>query len=1110
MRRASTCLLLPFLLALAGCGDGVSPLDQLLDFGDVYQRGEYDESRPLTNRLLSAQTVQSVTFSDGANFQLLTELPLVMDAEAEYPFDFRFTTPEDEFGELTDVASLNIAPSSGEPYSATVRIRANFQDGDSDGDGHVDVELGGDDCDDSDPLSYAGADEICDGLDNDCDGELRGDEDDEDGDGYLACDDDCADSDPDRHPGLEEGCDFVDTDCDGELGVEESDGDGDGHSECGEDGILGTSDDDCEPLVDSVHPGPHSEECDGYDTNCDGDLPIAEQDVDGDGYLACEDDCDDEDANVNPGRPEEVCDGSDTDCDGVLPEDEVDLDNDEQAPCQGDCDDGDSNIGVGFPELCDGIDNDCNGLPDADVGGEVDSDGDGSLSCLDCDDTDLTVFPGAVEACDGLDTDCDGTVPADESDGDGDGVAGCEDCDDADPFNYPGNLEICDSQDNDCDATTDEAVDGDGDGFLACDSPNADCFEGNGDVYPGAPELCDTLDNDCNGILPAEESDGDGDGSPACADCDDTDALNFPGNVELCDGQDNNCNGAADFDGAGEADVDTDGVLSCLDCDDGDGANFPGNAELCDGQDNDCDAATEAAGGEIDDDGDSSLSCVDCDDADPFNFPGNPEQCDGLENDCDASTDETVDGDGDTFSICAGDCDDTAITISPAASELCNGSDDNCDGELVLGEESDSDGDGQYDCADADCPKYVDGSFSGSSDGSSSNPWTGLQQGIDAVAGSACLTVWVQPGTYSETIAWPADGSDVRLIGELGAAQTTIDGGGSGPVVTINGGQSTSALLQGFTISGGTSSDSGGGVLLDGASATVAGCVFDGNSAVEHGGGLAAFNSDVVLQNNTFSDNTAAFSGGGAYVSVGVPVVQGNTFVDNLCGIDGGGLYIFSAGDDLEVSGNTFTSNETQDDGAGMYIEEFNGAIFQNTFEENVAVEDGGGFFCSSTTGITEIHNNLFVANTGREGAGLFIFSAEPQVENNTFFDNVGTHSLRPSTLRIFDGIFRNNIVANADGYGVRIVNVDLFSFNDVFGASLGNYFTSDLTGVNSNISSDPLFVSATANGVSDDDLNLGVGSPCIDAGLPSSDYLDPDGSTNDMGAYGGPEGAWP
>ena len=88
---------------------------------------------------------------------------------------------------------------------------------DQDGDGYHDPACGGLDCDDLNRLTYPGAEEFCDGEDNDCDDLIPVTETDADGDGYFLCDDDCNDSDPITHPYAVEQCDFKDNDCDGQI-----------------------------------------------------------------------------------------------------------------------------------------------------------------------------------------------------------------------------------------------------------------------------------------------------------------------------------------------------------------------------------------------------------------------------------------------------------------------------------------------------------------------------------------------------------------------------------------------------------------------------------------------------------------------------------------------------------------------------------------------------------------------------------------------------------------------------------------------------------------------------------------------------------------------------
>jgi hypothetical protein len=95
-----------------------------------------------------------------------------------------------------------------------------------------------------------------------------------------------------------------------------------------------------------------------------------------------------------------------------------------------DCNDNDAAIHPGAPEICDGKDNDCNGiiddgLPLSTYYIDADNDGYGNINnsiqncsqpggyvtdSSDCDDNDATVYPGATEICDGKDNDCNGLI----------------------------------------------------------------------------------------------------------------------------------------------------------------------------------------------------------------------------------------------------------------------------------------------------------------------------------------------------------------------------------------------------------------------------------------------------------------------------------------------------------------------------------------------------------------------------------------------------------------------------------------------------------------------------------------------------------------------------
>ena len=343
-----------------------------------------------------------------------------------------------------------------------------------------------------------------------------------------------------------------------------------------------------------------------------------------------------------------------------------------------------------------------------------DTDGDGFSELEgDCDDADPVVYPGAAEICDGKDNDCDGLVddrdpdaqgvPEWYLDADGDGYGDrsgdviqhrCErpdgyadnqlDCDDSQPDVHPNAPELCDGKDNDCDIQVDEGPDEDGDGFSACQ----DCDDTDATVYPGAPEACDGQDNDCDGTTdegvkaPTLYADDDGDGfgdssvsvqtcpPPAgfvssSDDCDDDDPTVYPGAEEVCDERDNDCDGTVDEDVVPTwyLDYDADGyggdrwsVTACEpptaqyvaldgDCDDTREDFFPGATPGCDGLDHDCDGLIDH---DDDLDGYSDAACGgdDCNDLNPAMYPDSNGLC-ALGSSCrDILENDFGDGDG--------------------------------------------------------------------------------------------------------------------------------------------------------------------------------------------------------------------------------------------------------------------------------------------------------------------------------------------------------------------------------------------------------------------------------------------------------------------------------
>jgi hypothetical protein len=572
---------------------------------------------------------------------------------------------------------------------------------DSDGDGF----FGDEDCNDNDAGTAPSAPEICDGVDNDCDGTV--DEGvmtisflDADGDGYgdaaepvEACDiaegtvsnaNDCDDSAADIHPGATEVCDGDDEDCDGLIDEDlittvYIDGDGDGH------GLTATRQDvcevesgqvtvggDCDDEQPDAWPG-NPEVCDEIDNNCDGEVDEGVSttyypDLDGDGwggasgateacsvpagYSAESGDCDDGDAVYHPGAIEDDCtDPNDYNCDGSVAY--ADADGDGWPACE-DCDDAAFDVNPDALEICNSVDDDCNGdIDDADIDvdlstgstfyADIDTDGYGdadssTAACAapsgfvvddtDCDDALFAVNPAATEVCDTIDNDCDDDIDDEDtdvdtstgspfyadtdSDGYGDAgsvtmacnapsgsVANDSDCDDGEREINPLATEVCDTIDNDCDGDIDDAdadvtgqsswyYDGDSDGYglassvvQACFEPSGyvtngeDCDDSLGSVSPAEQEVCNSIDDDCDGFIDDADSsvdlttgsiyylDADGDGygisssvttscsmlsgySTVSTDCDDDSAASYPGATETCDGDDNDCDGSSD------------------------------------------------------------------------------------------------------------------------------------------------------------------------------------------------------------------------------------------------------------------------------------------------------------------------------------------------------------------------------------------------------------------------------------------------------------------------------------------------------------------------------------------------------------------------------------
>ncbi|MEM6699327.1 MAG: choice-of-anchor Q domain-containing protein, partial [Bacteroidota bacterium] len=402
---------------------------------------------------------------------------------------------------------------------------------------------------------------------------------------------------------------------------------------------------------------------------------------------------------------------------------------------------------------------------------------------------------------------------------------------------------------------------------------------------------------------------------------------------------------------------------------------------------------------------------------------------------------------------------------------------------------------------------YVDASkTSGLNNGSSwADAYLNLQDALDNTA--TCASIWVAAGTY-----YPDEGTnqtnDLRSSAFSMKANIAIYGGFAGneaPTFDLDlrdfslnetilsgdldqndgsndltgnsyhvidnssNGLSSSAILDGFTISGGNA---------------------DGTNPFESdGGGMLNVNSSPLVSNCIFKDNQAT-QGAGTFNASASPEFTNCRWEDNIASTSGGAVHNDLA--DSDFINCAFSSNQSNQDGGGIANVNMASPTFTNCgFVDNQAVTNGGGIYNSN--GITSLLlNTSFAENTaGSEGGAVYNeTNVELEIANSLLWDNSANNDNTTASASIFSDATSTTTVT--------------FSSIQNSGGSLSWNMALGIDG-GANIEEDPLF-SDLANGK----VTLPDFSPVIDAGDSSRVSVDFDIAANpridcadvDMGAF--------
>lgn len=244
----------------------------------------------------------------------------------------------------------------------------------------------------------------------------------------------------------------------------------------------------------------------------------------------------------------------------------------------------------------------------------------------------------------------------------------------------------------------------------------------------------------------------------------------------------------------------------------------------------------------------------------------------------------------------------------------------------------------------------------------------------------------------------------------------------------------------------------------------------------------ASSDSDTVLvapgtyiENINYSGKTVKIiSSSGADFTFLTPAILDST---HILVVSGEGIGTSLEG--FDISGSS----------ASICINVYNGSNFiirNNTLHDYA----GTGHVIRTQGSDLHVSNNLFFKNIGISCIWQWGLGGYTEIYNNTLDSNYGG-------IAGFYGDVHNNVITNSEEYGINLDNSSFgtVDYNNVYNCNINYYYPESIG--NNNTSTDPLYVDPSIK-----DYNLQTGSPCIDAGNPEPSFNDPDGSTNDIGAF--------